>query len=69
MMTAYRFYELKRELNRNPYLRATIAEEELKEFERELKGEARSAAAKRAVQTKRRIYSTWPTRRHDHVKV
>ena len=26
----------------------------------------RSAAAKRAVETKRRKYSTWPTRRNDH---
>jgi len=65
MMTAYRFYELKR----NPGLLPLLADEERKEFERELKSEARSNAAKRAVQTKRRKYSTWPTRRRDHVKI
>ncbi len=65
MMTAYRFYELKR----NPGLLSLITDEERKEFERELKGEARSNSAKRAVQTKRRKYSTWPTRRRDHVKI
>lgn len=64
MMVAYRFYELKR----NPQLLPFITKEERAEFERELKGEARSQAAKRAVQTKRRIYTTWPTRKRDHVR-
>jgi len=65
IMTAYRYYQLRD----NPHLRLSLSDEERKEFERELKGEARSKAAKRAVETKRRIYSTWPTRRRDHVKI
>lgn len=64
-MTAARYNELKQ----NRLLLCTVSEQEAKEFERTLKWEHRSLAAKRAVQTKRRKYSTWPTRRGDHVRV
>ena len=61
-MTAARFEELKR----NRLLLCTVSEQEAKEFNQTLQWENRSKAAKRAVQTKRRRYSTWPTRRRDH---
>lgn len=60
-MTAYRFHQLKAD-------RSLISSrEEEVEFERQLLGQKRSAAAFRAVNTKRQMYPTWPTRKRDHL--
>lgn len=60
MMTAARFRELKAD-------RSLISSrEEEAEFERTLTWEIRSARAFRAVATKRRKYTKWPTRNKDH---
>lgn len=59
-MTAARF----RELKENPSLISSREEEA--EFERTLAWEVRSNRAKRAVETKRRKYTKWPTRNRDH---
>lgn len=40
--------------------------EEYAEYQRTLAGYYRSCAAARAVATKRRKYTKWPTRRNDH---
>jgi hypothetical protein len=42
-------------------------ESERSEFLKYLAWKERSRAAKRAVQTKRNRYKTWPTRKRDHI--
>ena len=59
MMTAYRFHLLKAGASPS-------GEEETQEYLHMFAWERRSAAAKRAVATKRQRYYTWPTRKGDH---
>lgn len=58
-MTAARFKILK-------LFPEQIQDHERAEFERTLAWERRSAAARKAVETKRRKYKRWPTSRGDH---
>lgn len=58
MITARRFDELK--------AGAKIQPNEEQDYQSLLRWEKRSAAAKRAVQTKRRKYKAWPTKKGDH---
>ncbi len=61
-MTSYRFEQLRKmSLNGEP-----IPESELAEFNSTMAWFNRSQAAKRAVQTKREKYKTWPSRKGDH---
>lgn len=61
-MTAHRFHELRM----NPF---SATPEEHDEFLRILAHYHRSNAANQAVSTKRRRYTTWPTRRCDHLRI
>lgn len=63
-MIAVRYEELKRQLP-NPQF---ASDEEKAEFARTQQWEKRSAAAKRAVQTKRARYSRWPANYKDKRK-
>lgn len=59
LMTAHRYDQLKRGAPPKDL-------DEIAEFNRIQLQERRSEAAKRAVETKRRKYKKWPTRRGDH---
>lgn len=60
ILTSYRFQQLK--AGAKP-----VDEAEQRAFEQTLAWKRRSDAAKRAVQTKRRKYKKWPTRKRDHL--
>lgn len=62
MMTAARYNYLKQHPDE-------VKPDELGYFEQTKLWEKRSAAAKRAVETKRAKYTTWPTRKGDHKDV
>lgn len=59
MITAHRFNELKG--GSEP-----TSPEERQDYERLLQWERRSKASKKAVVTKRKKYTKWPTRANDH---
>lgn len=65
MMTAHRYNELKT-MPLDVRTAAFVNEEEVKDFLCTAQWEVRSANSKRAVQTKRNKFSTWPTRKGDH---
>jgi len=55
MMTAHRFKQLLAGAKPNN-------QQEVDEFQRQLRAQSRREAARRAVETKRKKYGAWPTR-------
>lgn len=63
-MNAFRYNQIKQQMAAG--LTVEWQPGEAEEFDRLAAWEQRSNAAKKAVQTKRLNYKTWPTRKGDH---